>query len=124
MNTWINLAFGGLAGTFARYLLASAVNRSLGAGFPYGTMAVNLSGCLLVGVFDGLAEARFLIGPAGRLLLMTGFCGAYTTFSTLMLESSHLIRDGETLRAFLNFMGSGAAGFILFRFGIYLGTYL
>lgn len=122
MNTWMNLALGGIAGTFARYALAAAINRSMGAGFPYGTLAVNLSGCLLIGLFDGMAEMRFLIGPAGRLLLMTGFCGAYTTFSTLMLETSNLIRGGETARAFLNFMGSGAAGFVLFRLGVYLGA--
>ena len=102
--------------------MAGFVYRLLGTNFPYGTLLVNLSGCLLIGLFDGMAEVRFLIGPAGRLLLMTGFCGAYTTFSTLMLETSNLVRDGEMVYALLNFLGSGVAGFILFRFGVYLGA--
>lgn len=122
MTKWLALAAGGVAGTVARYSLAGAVYRILGTGFPYGTLLVNLSGCFLIGLLETLAEARFLIGPTGRLLLMVGFCGAYTTFSTLMLETSHLIRDGESWRAFLNFMGSGAAGFALFRLGLYFGT--
>lgn len=122
MNNWIHLALGGIVGTFARAFLAAAVYRTLGTDFPYGTMAVNLTGCLLVGLFDSMAELRFLIGPPGRLLLMTGFCGAYTTFSTLMLETSNLIRDGEMIRALLNFIGSGVLGLVLFRLGAYLGT--
>lgn len=117
----MSLAVGGLAGTAARYLLAGGINQAMGAGFPYGTMAVNLSGCFLIGLFDSMAEARFLIGPSGRLLLMVGFCGAYTTFSTLIFETSNLMRDGQMLRASLNFLGSGAAGLILLRLGMVLG---
>ncbi len=121
MNTWMSLAIGGLAGTAARYLLAGGINQAMGAGFPYGTMAVNLSGCFLIGLFDSMAEARFLIGPSGRMLLMVGFCGAYTTFSTLIFETSNLMRDGQMLRASLNFLGSGAAGLVLLRLGMVLG---
>ncbi len=121
MANWLSLAAGGIAGTLARFLLAGGINRSLGTGFPYGTMAVNLSGCFLIGLFDAMAEARFLIGPTGRLLLMTGFCGAYTTFSTLMFETANLMRDGQMLRAALNFLGSGAAGLLLLRLGMMLG---
>jgi len=121
MRNWLNLAAGGIAGTAARYVLAGSVNRLMGADFPYGTLVVNASGCFLIGLFDSMAEFRFLIGPAGRLLLMTGFCGAYTTFSTLLLETSNLVRDGETGRALLNFFGSGIVGFILLRLGMQLG---
>jgi CrcB protein len=67
---------------------------------------------------------RFLLGPSERMLLMTGFCGAYTTFSTLILETSNLINDGEMMRASLNFFGSGLLGLLLFRAGEYLGTVL
>lgn len=122
MDKWWSLAVGFLAGGFARYLLVLGVHARAGADFPYGTMAVNLSGCLLIGVFDSLAETRFLLGPNARLLLMTGFCGAYTTFSTLILETSNLVKDGEMLRAMVNFLGSGIGGFVLLRLGAYLGT--
>lgn len=122
MTKWMSLALGSVAGGLARYFLASAVNQTMGASFPYGTLLVNMSGCLVIGVFDGMVETRSLIGPTGRLLLMSGFCGAYTTFSTLMLETSNLVRDGETMRGFINYMGSGALGFVLFRLGTLLGT--
>jgi CrcB protein len=110
------LAAGSLAGGFARYFLATAIYGWAGASFPYGTFVVNLSGCLLIGVFDGLA-ARYALGSAVRLLLMTGFCGAYTTFSTLILETDYLLRDGQLLRAAANFFGSGSLGLLLFRLG-------
>jgi CrcB protein len=121
---WLNLAVGGLAGCFARYLLASRVNLLTGASFPYGTLVVNVSGCFLIGLFDSLAELKFLLGPNERMLLMTGFCGGYTTFSTLMLETVHLMRGGEWARAAVNFAGSGILGWLLFEAGSILGGVL
>lgn len=124
MNKWWSLAAGFVTGGFARYFVASWVPGAAGTDFPWGTMAVNLSGCFLIGLFDSWAEARFLLGPETRLLLMTGFCGAYTTFSTLMLETAKLLKDGESGRALANFLGSGLFGYLLFRLGDYLGTVL
>lgn len=118
---WMSLAAGGIAGTLCRYVLAGAVYRIAGSGFPYGMLVVNLSGCFLIGLFAVLAEEKFLLGPAARILLMAGFCGAFTTFSTLMLETSNLIRDGETWKAFLNVAVSVIAGFLFFRVGVFLG---
>jgi CrcB protein len=118
---WLNLAVGGLAGCFARYLFASWIYSWAGTAFPYGTLAVNLSACFLIGLFDSLAEVRFLIGPNERMLLMTGFCGGYSTFSTLMLETNNLMRAGQWLRAGLNFAGSGVLGWVLFQAGSILG---
>lgn len=117
----IALTVGSVAGGFARYYLAGFVQRNFGAVFPYGTMAVNLIGCFLIGFLSVISEEKFLLGPNGRLLLMVGFCGAFTTFSTLMLETGNLIKDGESLRAFLNVAFSFGVGFIVFRFGILLG---
>lgn len=118
MGKWASLLVGTLAGGVARYLLAGTVYRVLGAGFPYGTLAVNLSGCLLIGILDAMAEDRFLLGPQARLLLMAGFCGAFTTFSTLILETDHLLRDGDWARAALNAGGSLLLGLLLFRLGL------
>ena len=117
----VALAIGSLAGGFARYYLAGAVYRIFGTTFPYGTLAVNLTGCFLIGLFSVLAEEKFLIGPNGRLLLMVGFCGAFTTFSTFIFETSNLMKDGETLQTLLNITLSVIAGFLVFRMGVLLG---
>jgi fluoride exporter len=123
MNKWLLLSIGGIVGTIARYLIAAWMPSLLGADFPWGTLAINLSACVLIGVFQSLA-GRAMLGPQARLLLMTGFCGAYSTFSTWILETSNLAADGELLRAALNFVGSGVAGFVLLRIGMWLGTVL
>ncbi|MFA5155764.1 MAG: fluoride efflux transporter CrcB [Candidatus Omnitrophota bacterium] len=124
MGKLIYLAIGGLTGTFARYFLAGAVYGSLGTRFPYGTLIVNLSGCFIIGVLTTVAENKFLLNPNLRVLLMIGFCGAFTTFSTFIFETSNLIRDGETLRAFMNVILSVIVGFIVFRMGVLLGDIL
>ena len=124
MAKWFNLILGGVAGTLARYFLAGAVYQILGTGFPYGTLAVNLIGCFLIGFLAALAEEKFLLGPNARLLLMVGFCGAFTTFSTFIFETSNLMRDGETLRAFVNVLASVIIGFLVFRLGVFLGEVL
>jgi len=121
MLKWVYLAVGGVAGTFSRYWLAGAVYKKLGTSFPSGTLVVNLSGCLLIGFFNSLAEDKLLLGPTERLLLITGFCGAYTTFSTFILETSHLAADGEFLYSLVNVVLSVAAGFVLFRLGAWVG---
>lgn len=121
MDKWIGLAAGSLAGGFARYILAGVVYNAVGARFPHGTLAVNLSGCFLVGVLNGLAESKFLLGPNAKVLLMIGFCGAFTTLSTLMLETSNLMKAGETGRALANMAATGILGFLLLRLGEILG---
>lgn len=121
MQKWIYLTLGGVAGTIARYILAGVVYQRLGTDFPYGTLIVNLIGCFLIGFFDSIFQERFLLSPLLRILLMAGFCGAFTTFSTFMLETANLIRDGESLRAFLNIMASVGVGFIVFRLGVFVG---
>ncbi len=117
----LSLAAGSLAGGFARYWLGGRVYQVWGASFPYGTLAVNLSGCFVIGLLDALAMERFVLGPSARLLLMTGFCGAFTTFSTLILETSNLMKGGDFVRALLNALGSLLLGLILFRLGALAG---
>lgn len=124
MKTLLALAAGGLAGTFARYFLAGAVQHASGAQFPFGTLAVNLTGCFLAGFLPVLADERFHLGLPGRILLITGFCGAFTTFSALMIESDQLLRHGSFLKAFTNIFVSVAAGLLLFRAGVFLAEKL
>ena len=121
MLAWSSLAAGSLAGGFARYFMAGAVQSALGSSFPYVTFLVNISGCFLIGIFDVLAAERFVLDPTARLLLMTGFCGAFTTFSTLILETSNLMKGGDFLRASANAVGSLIVGLIVFRLGTLAG---
>jgi len=121
MIKFLNLVIGGAAGTIARYFLAGAVYRCLGTNFPYGTLIVNVSGCFILGILATLADKKFVLGPDARLLLMIGFCGAFTTFSTLIFESDNLVRNGQAMKAFSNILVSVVLGFILFRVGSLLG---
>jgi len=117
----LNLIIGGAAGTIARYLLGGAVYRLLGTSFPYGTLVVNVSGCFILGFLAVLADKKFVFGSDLRLLLMIGFCGAFTTFSTLIFESDNLLKNGQALRALANIFVSVILGFVLFRIGGLLG---
>ncbi len=121
MSKFTLLAIGGITGTIARYLLGGYIYAVLGTSFPYGTLVVNLLGCLIVGFLAAFMENKFMLTPNLRLLLMIGFCGAFTTFSTFILETSNLIRSGETLKAFMNIIFSVIIGLIVFRIGVFLG---
>jgi CrcB protein len=95
---WLGIAALGGCGAIARFLLDGAVSARVGAGFPWGTLAVNVTGSFALG----------LLGSS--VLLGTGLLGAYTTFSTWMLESHRLAEDGRRTAAVLNIVGSLAAG--------------
>jgi len=107
------LLAGGTAGVLARWLVTGWL--------PWGTLAVNLSGCFLMGAFDAAAARRGLGGPHGRTMILTGFCGAYTTFSALIFELDALLRAAP-LRGGAYVLVSVAAGLALFRAGAFLGA--
>jgi len=117
---WVHLVLGGAIGTLARYVLSGLTYQAFGSGFPYGTLAVNLLGCFLIGFLAVVSEEKFILDHNARMLLMVGFCGAFTTFSTFMFETANLIRDGQMVRAFLNVLVSVTVGFVVFRFGVYI----
>lgn len=116
----LNLIIGGVLGTLARYFLSGFTYQILGPSFPYGTLLVNLIGCFIIGFLASISEEKFILDPNARILLMAGFCGAFTTFSTFIFETSNLVRDGETLKAFINIASSVVIGFIVFRLGVFL----
>lgn len=119
----IYLAVGTLIGGICRYAMASGLHARFGFGFPYGTLAVNMLGCLIIGALGALAEGPFRLSPEARLLLITGFCGAFTTFSSFMLETSSLMKNGENVLALLYVIASGVGGFLIFKLGERLGGY-
>lgn len=97
------VGIGGFLGALARYGLSGLVHRIHGTSdFPYGTLAVNLSGCLLIGVLAGLMEGRQMFTPEFRLFALVGVLGGFTTFSTFGYESFILMRDAQFVRVAAN----------------------
>src|SRR3989338_2242703 len=115
------VTIGSILGGLSRYFLGGFVQRLSGNSFPYGTLAVNLAGCFVVGFLATFLGERVSLGHSGRLLLITGFCGAFPTFSAFMVETDFLVRSGHAWAAFLNVALSLAAGFALFHLGSLLG---
>lgn len=115
------VAVGGLVGSVARYWLTGWAQRLSASDFPVGTLAVNLVGSLLIGVFISLSLERGLIGAQTRLLLATGFCGGFTTMSTFSYETLALLRDGQTLLALGNVGGTFAGCLVAVWLGMVLG---
>ncbi|HET9824524.1 MAG TPA: fluoride efflux transporter CrcB [Chitinophagaceae bacterium] len=91
------VAFGGGAGSIARYLCQKWLGESYPHPFPWGTFVVNLVGCFLIGVIYAASEKTIYVSPQIRLLLITGFCGGFTTFSTFAFENMNLLRSGDTV---------------------------
>ncbi|HEX2961371.1 MAG TPA: fluoride efflux transporter CrcB [Ignavibacteriales bacterium] len=88
---------GGGIGAVTRYWLSGYIYRLTGANFPYGTLVVNVLGCLLIGFLMTFFEERFIITPALRLLLTIGFLGGLTTYSTFSYETIALLEEGNIL---------------------------
>lgn len=116
---WIGLA--GFAGALARYWTAAVCGRLFGAGFPVGTMLVNITGSLFLGWFLTSAD-RVTLSPNAKMAVAVGFVGSFTTFSTLMYETAHAAtREGAMLKALLNLGLSLALGLAAVRVGMMLG---
>jgi CrcB protein len=118
------LALGGVCGTLARYGLSGLVQQWTGRTFPWGTTAVNVVGCLLFGVVAAMAEERAQWSPQVRICLLTGFMGAFTTFSTYMYETQRLVADGQWLYAVGNLALQNVLGIAMLVLGLALGQRL
>jgi fluoride exporter len=117
---YLFLWLGGILGVTSRYVLGGWVYSITGASFPYGTLVVNVSGCLAIGFLGTLAEGRWSFSPNLRLFLFIGLLGGYTTFSSYMFESYKLLQDGEVLLALSNLLISVILGFV----GLWVGVLL
>lgn len=102
MANLLYIAGGGAIGALLRYGMSNGVHVLLGRGFPYGTLAVNISGSILMGLLYVLLLERMEAGVPWRAALMIGLLGAFTTFSTFSLETLNLLEAGEQVKAVMN----------------------
>lgn len=115
---YLAVGLGGFLGANARYIVGGWVQQRWGAGFPYGTFVINVTGCFILGLFATLALC-FAWSEYWRLLIAIGFVGAYTTFSTFEYETLRLMAEGARWKAAaVNVVGSMAMGL----FAAYLGV--
>lgn len=117
MQKTILIGLAGLAGTLLRYWLSGVVARQYGETFPWGTMAVNLIGCLAAGAIFFLTEERFVLSPTLRTVILIGLLGGFTTFSSYSLQTFALLRDGEFGLATLNVVTSNVLGILMVWIG-------
>ena len=120
MSRYLIVALGGAAGAIARYGVSLAVAAFWRREFPLATFLINISGCFILGYFSTLAAERMAIDPLWRLLIATGFVGAYTTFSTFEYETQRLAETGAMLWAAANVVASVAVGFAAVQLGVIL----
>jgi len=114
------IALGGALGALARYGLDEAIGRRAGP-FPWGIFVVNISGAFLIGLMVEVLEPRFEDSTWVRTAILTGFLGAYTTFSTLSLDTYRLIDEGHLWSAMANSVGSLALGLVAVWLGLKVG---
>jgi CrcB protein len=124
MNRYVFIALGAILGANARYLVGLWAGAYLGTSFPYGTFIVNTTGSFVLGFIIGGSTGRLQISPDLRLFLAVGFVGAYTTFSSLTVETLTLVQQGSVWRGVLNFFANNLVGFLCAVLGNYLARFL
>lgn len=104
MQLYLLIALGGALGSVARFALSGVVAHHWGATFPWGTLAVNVTGSFAIGFFNTLTspDGRLMLGPGARQFFMAGVLGGYTTFSSFSLQTLALAQEREWLRAGAN----------------------
>ncbi len=119
---WI--AAAGALGSVSRYGLTLLVQRWAGTGFPWGTLAVNGLGCLLFGLIWHAAAERMLLGSEARLIVLVGFMGAFTTFSTFAFDTAELARQSHWWLAAANLLAQNALGLAAVFVGAAIGKWI
>ncbi|MDJ0836000.1 MAG: fluoride efflux transporter CrcB [Acidobacteriota bacterium] len=121
MIQMLMVGLGGFFGAIGRYWISGWVQRRFGAGFPLGTLTVNMLGCFLIGLLMHLVLTRDWISPNQRFLLIVGFLGSLTTFSTFGYETLHLLEKGEWRQCVLSVLLNVFAGLAAVVLGRLLG---
>lgn len=115
---WVGI--GGFVGANLRYILGSVIANRLGSTFPAGTMVINITGALLIGVLLTILTDRVIADPLWRQLIVIGFLGGFTTFSSYTFEAATLVLDGRWVAALFYVIGSNAIGLLACFAGIAL----
>ena len=121
MRTIVGVTLAGGLGALARHGLEGFVSRRAPSSFPWGTFVVNVTGAFLLGFLFTILSDRVAAAPWARSTLTIGFLGAYTTFSTLSLETFRLFEDGAYVLALANGLGSVILGLIAVFAGVVVG---
>ena len=121
MLSYFWVCLGGAIGSAARFWISGLVAQRIGQTFPYGTLAVNVTGSLIIGILAAMSvpEGRWILSPSAREFLMIGVCGGYTTFSSFSLQTLALAQEGEWFRAGAN----SIASFALCLVAVWLGHF-
>ena len=119
MKNFLLVFIGGGFGSGLRYLIGKYLNSSLG-GFPIGTFTVNIIGSLLIGLILGYAAKENSLSQNQVLLLATGFCGGFTTFSAFAQENFQMLKTGDIMQFSIYTIGSIVVGLIAVFIGIYI----
>jgi len=112
------VGLGGAAGSMVRYAVQKVFQVQTAAPFPTGTLLVNITGCFLIGILWSLVSRSFTWNDEMKLLLMTGFCGGFTTFSAFTLEGIGLLKENKTALFFIYLTASVVGGLVATFIGI------
>jgi CrcB protein len=121
MQKLLLIAVAGGFGALSRYGLAGLVQRWTDSMFPWGTAVVNILGCFAFGLLWVGLEERFPVTPETRVIVLTGFMGAFTTFSTYMFETQQLLQDSQYAAALGNLTLQNGVGLVAVILGLMLG---
>jgi len=120
LRSFLLVGVGGAAGSMARYGVSYLVGKVTTGPFPLGTFIINILGSLLIGILFGLVSRNQWLQAGGMLLLASGFCGGFTTFSSFALENINLMQKGGSVTSIIYIGLSVVVGLLLCRLGIWI----